>query len=171
AYGPLGSNPSGGANLGSKFIFAATTEIGREPWISDGTPEGTNLLLNIAPEVPSGAISGTVREAATGAPIAGAKITLCNQGKCEDSVGTNGAGFYRFTGVAAGVYTLRADSRAHVIQMYDGTNCPCPLPELGTPVEVKVGFETAGIDFSLIKGGTISGHVRRAATGEPIDFA
>ena len=111
---------------------------------SDGTPEGTYLLLNIAPEVPSGAISGTVREAATGAPIAGAKITLCNQGKCEDSVGTNGAGFYRFTGVAAGVYTLRADSRAHLIQMYDGTNCPCPLPELGTPVEVRVGFEAAG---------------------------
>lgn len=44
-----GSNPTNFVVLGDRLLFSAQTdEYGREFWISDGTPEGTQLLLDIA---------------------------------------------------------------------------------------------------------------------------
>lgn len=47
--GIQGSNPSNFVVLGDRLLFSAQTDAyGREFWVSDGTPEGTQLLLDIA---------------------------------------------------------------------------------------------------------------------------
>jgi ELWxxDGT repeat protein len=156
------SNPGEGIVLGSSVIFAAAGATGREPWISDGTADGTRLLANIAADNGFGAVSGTVRDALTGAPVAEAKVRFCipNSGpplRCYyDIAVTDSAGRYRFDNVTTWSYIASAESRAHLTQVYD------------TPLTVVAGFETTGIDFSLTRGGRISGTVRRAATGEPL---
>lgn len=47
--GTNGSGPTFLANLGSKFLFSASTSLGTELFESDGTPTGTTLLMDIFP--------------------------------------------------------------------------------------------------------------------------
>jgi ELWxxDGT repeat protein len=47
--GTSGSGPTFLANLGSKFLFSASTSLGTELFESDGTPTGTTLLMDIFP--------------------------------------------------------------------------------------------------------------------------
>jgi ELWxxDGT repeat protein len=156
--GPRSSSPLSypwfGNAIGSTVFFSAETANGRELWASDGTADGTRMLANIAPEAPTGAISGVVRDKSTGIP-ARASIALCAP-QCDDTASTDAEGAYRFEGVLPGTYSLSAGSDAHLTQSYDG-------------VKVAAGFEATGIDFFLVRGGTISGTVRRAATEELLD--
>ena len=153
------SSPKEGIVLGSNVIFAATSGLGTEPWISDGTAAGTKILANIAADNDAGALSGTVRDAATGAPVAGATVSICpNTGttSCWDIAVADAAGHYRFDDVPPWTVALIAASRAHLTQ------------RRAVPVTVVAGFELTGVDFSLTPGSRISGTVRRAATGEPL---
>ncbi|HEV7923227.1 MAG TPA: carboxypeptidase regulatory-like domain-containing protein [Thermoanaerobaculia bacterium] len=153
--GANSSRPGAGVTLGGRYLFPATTVAGRELWQTDGTADGTTLLANIAPDQGAGIVSGTVRDAATGNPVAAANVFLCNAVRCDDYARSAASGTYRFEGVIPGSYRVQAGSAAHVSQFYEG-------------VTVTSGFETAGIDFSLIKGATIGGTVRRASTAEPV---
>jgi ELWxxDGT repeat protein len=155
--GPRAGNPLGGTLLGSQVVFRATTSRGTEPWTTDGTAAGTRLLRNIAEEGPAGALSGTVRDAATGAPVAGATVRVCTTG-CDDQLITDSAGRYRFDGVQPGNVTLQAESPVHLSRQYNG----------GAPVAVADGLETTGLDLNLPRGGSISGRVVHARSGVPI---
>jgi len=168
---PFSSSPGVGAVLGSQFIFPATDAYGRELWRSDGTGTGTKLLANIAADPGGGVISGTVRAAADGSPATEATVFLCPPagGSC-DIAGADAKGFYHFDGVLPGSYTVGARSAYFVTQLFDGVNCPCTAGS-GSQVPVTAGVETAGIDFSLIAGGWISGTVTRAKSGSPIAAA
>ncbi len=55
-----------------------------------------------------GAVSGTVRDAATGAPLASVNVTLERAGAVVAGTATDEAGRYRLGGVPAGVYALLA---------------------------------------------------------------
>ncbi len=55
----------------------------------------------------TGAISGTVRSAATGEPLADAQVSLAGEG--GSSTQTDARGGFRFTGLPAARYSLRAD--------------------------------------------------------------
>lgn len=156
--GPYSSNPTAGIVLGSNVIFAATGAAGTEPWISDGTAAGTKLLADIAADNTAGALSGTVRDAVTGAPVAGVQVSACSGSPppCGDVAVTDAAGHYRLDDVLPYSYIVTAVSRAHIAQAYP------------TPVTIAAGFETAGVDFALDPGGKIGGTVRRAAAGEPL---
>ena len=146
------SVPFPGASLGEKIVFTATSIVGREPWVSDGTAAGTKLLANIMADPPTGSVSGTVRDAA-GAPISGAVVYLCEQ-YCNDTAVTNADGRYRFDGFLPGTYTAVAWTFFDLAQ--------------SRQIDIAAGAETAGVDFALVRGGWISGSVRRAATGEPL---
>ncbi|MDP6942614.1 MAG: hypothetical protein QF464_00565, partial [Myxococcota bacterium] len=48
--GSGGSDPAEAHALGDRLIFSAETEDeGREPWVSDGTANGTSLVADVAP--------------------------------------------------------------------------------------------------------------------------
>src|ERR1051325_3208718 len=152
-------DPGDGAVLGGKFLFPATSAAGRELWMSDGTGEGTKLVANIAPDAPIGSISGVVRDAATGSAVGSATVVLCVPGatSCSDFAISGADGVYHFDGVTPGAYTAVGTSRQHVAQLYDGT------------LNVTAAMELAGVDFTLLKGGRITGTVR-TASGEPLLF-
>lgn len=50
SIGPAPIDAFGFQAFGTLMLFRASTDVyGREPWISDGTPDGTMMLRNIAP--------------------------------------------------------------------------------------------------------------------------
>lgn len=168
ANGTASSSAPTGSTLNGNFIFAATDYRGRELWVSDGTNGGTRLLANIAADNAGGAISGTVTDAVSGAPLARVSMSLCDT-VCTTLL-TDDAGRYRFDAVVPGTYTVVAATRTHLAQAYDGHACPpCPIGT-GTPLTVTSGTELSGVDFALARGGTISGNATRAADpSEQID--
>src|SRR5262249_28669353 len=46
---PASGSPGPAVQFGSLAVFAATDEYGREPWITDGTPQGTRRLCDCDP--------------------------------------------------------------------------------------------------------------------------
>src|SRR5215217_353180 len=53
-----GRNISSVASLGSRFLFQVyTAEYGREPWITDGTESGTQLLVDLTPGAAGSSLS------------------------------------------------------------------------------------------------------------------
>ncbi len=121
-----------------------------------------------------GGISGTVREAATGHPLAG--VTVCptliesgfeSIGFGESCTTTAGDGSYRLEGLAEGKWTVQfGKPEAFAQQFFRGA----ASPEEATSVEVTLGAVTAGVDAALDTGGAISGAITGPA-GEPLDGA
>ncbi|MGE0464310.1 MAG: carboxypeptidase regulatory-like domain-containing protein [Vicinamibacterales bacterium] len=140
------------------------------------TAGGRNFALD-----PGGHITGTITDAATMQPIAGACVyivrivaewVLVAGSDCVDATGA-----YDVGGLPAGTYYAVADSTSsgHVPELYD--DIPCLLETClrqptsvasGTPIVVAVGATVAGKDFALTTGGTIQGLVRDAATLAPL---
>ncbi len=141
---------------------------------------GLLLTGTLAYPAADSGISGTVRDAATGLPVADVLVVIHNSNSVEVcSEWTSSAGVYSCAGLAAGSYYVRTSvwassaSRGYVDELYDGVACPfetCPVTS-GTPVPVTAGALTTGIDFSLAPGGRISGTVTDAATGLPLSSA
>jgi hypothetical protein len=144
--------------------------------VLDGTAGGRNFALD-----PGGHITGTIIDAVTTAPIAGACVYIVRIVGDQvllagyDCVDASGA--YDVAGLPAGTYYAVAYSTAsgHVPELYD--DIPCLLETClrqaasvasGTPIVVAVGATVAGRDFTLTPGGTIQGLVRDAATLVPL---
>jgi protocatechuate 3,4-dioxygenase beta subunit len=105
-------------------------------------------------------ISGRVRDAATGAGIALARVTAFDVGGfIAGSAQADASGNYTIAGLRPGTYRLRtANLSGYVNQIWNGVACtptPCLIGS-GTPVTLSAG-NVGGIDFSLTRGGTISG--------------
>jgi hypothetical protein len=121
----------------------------------------------------NGTVSGTVTNAATGAPLAGGTVQLCTSSACSSSA-TNASGAYMLS-LAPGTYfaqTSGFNSQGFVNEIH--ANIPCPgncdfttLINSGTPVVVTSGG-AATVNFALDIGGTVSGVVTDAATGLPV---
>ncbi|HXP38247.1 MAG TPA: carboxypeptidase regulatory-like domain-containing protein [Solirubrobacteraceae bacterium] len=120
-----------------------------------------------------GGISGTVSEAATGHPLAG--VTVCPAlvessfepiGFGSYCVTTGADGTYRLEGLAEGEWGVQFSKPAFALQIFR----EAASPEEATPVDVKLGAVTAGVDAALGVGGEISGEVTGPA-GEPLDGA
>jgi 5-hydroxyisourate hydrolase-like protein (transthyretin family) len=100
----------------------------------------------------NGAISGTVTDASTGNPIAGAYVYVYDSsGYYETSATTNSSGVYTTPGLPAGSYTVEVDATGYAPFTYSGT------------VSVSVGTTTSGINAALTLDGAISGTVTDAS--------
>jgi 5-hydroxyisourate hydrolase-like protein (transthyretin family) len=120
-----------------------------------------------------GYISGTVTDAATGAPLSGVSVYVYNAaGSRVSTAYTASSGVYTTSyAVAPGTYYVRTVySGTYVDEQYDNVPCPyssCPATS-GTGVPVTAGATTSGINFALAVGGRISGTVTDAVTGTPL---
>ncbi len=127
------------------------------------------VALAGAPAFAAGSLSGTV-VSVTGGPlpcrvdVSNADGTWVNSADCEP------AGRYTVGDLAAGSFIVRAEVREapqYTFQLYPGT----VFWQEATPVAVVDGQDTAGVDFVLTVGATITGTVREHLSGEPIAAA
>jgi len=154
------------------------------PDLADGTPvvvtSGNTATANFA-LLPGGHVTGTVTDAATGAPLANVLVQSVyryNNGDfwLTDAM-TDAAGRYDIGGLAPGQIFLISRSfnaPGYVDEYWDNSPCvgPCsdssvqvPAP---SPITIVSGVTVAGRDFALDPGGAISGRITSAATGQPI---
>ncbi len=115
----------------------------------------------------TGAISGTVTDNAS-APLSGIDVDVYNHyGFPLASTVTNATGAYVTPAVlGTGTYYVVASGLGYAREVYDNVPCSgCVLSAVGTPVQVTDGATTAGINFALGIGGTVTGAVTDAGTG------
>jgi hypothetical protein len=121
-----------------------------------------------------GLITGTVVEAITNVPLSGISISLYDQNNgFIAGAGTDASGRYSSgSGLPAGNYYARtSNTQGYINRIHNNTNClNCP-PNSGTPIAVTTGNTTSGIDFTLTRGGRISGTITDATTTLPITGA
>ena len=120
-------------------------------------------------------ITGSVRDAASGAPLPSvAAIIHDESGAPVASAFTDINGVYRVSLDVPGTYFARTLDLAHhgyVDQLYDGFPCSrCDVTQ-GTAIQVAAGVAATGINFSLARnGGSIRGSVTDSEEN-PIEFA
>jgi len=119
---------------------------------------GVNATLQ-----PSGQITGKVTDVSTTNPIAGTKV--CAAGTSGEACAlTNEAGEYAITGLDSGEYTVKFLASTYVLQYYSGK----ARPSEATPVAIKAGGTTGGINAALQRGGQITGKVTDASTKKAV---
>ena len=109
-----------------------------------------------------GAISGNVRDAKSGAPIAGARITLDSSSGSAQSTGvlkpvatSDAAGQFAFPDTTPGQYRLIVQSNGYARTEY-GQKISSGQ---GTPIRLAPGQKISGIEMRLVATGTISGRI------------
>jgi hypothetical protein len=112
-----------------------------------------------------GIVSGTVVEAASGDPVRKAVVTLTWQGspKSWATTRTDGSGKFRFEGLPAGKFELRAVKTGVGTAVYGGNGAR----ELGEFVALGDGEAREGLTLRFIHSGSISGRVLDA-DGDPV---
>jgi len=132
---------------------------------SGNTQGGVDFSLT-----PVGAINGTVTDQ-NGAAMGGAFVAaFSDAGTLVTVAVTNGLGGYTVAGLSAGNYFVRTVTTLGLDEVWNNVPCEgtCDVTT-GSPVPVTTGATQGGINFSLVVGGSITGTVRDATSGNPID--
>ncbi|MFL6154473.1 MAG: carboxypeptidase regulatory-like domain-containing protein, partial [Marmoricola sp.] len=154
---------------GSYYLQADDNVSGHISGYSDGSVDvadgqavtGADFAL-----VQGGAVAGTVTNS-HGDPLAGVCVDVFNSDSDEEATGcTDASGHYTSRGLPAGTWTVRFDDREgqHLRQYYDGAS----TSQSATPVTIAVGQITGNIDATLVLGGSVSGTVTDADSGDPL---
>lgn len=114
-----------------------------------------------------GAIAGTVVRSFDGSPIPGLEVNVwTSSGELVRLTATDADGEYFLGGLAGGSYHVTTGSLAYVDQVWPGLECEAScVPTDGTAVGVVDGEVAAGIDFSLVRWGVVTGQVVEAGSG------
>ena len=123
--------------------------------------------------VRKGAISGLITDETTGDPIASVQVEIrSSTGSYAASASTDAAGTYTADGLDDGTYyavSRPSSSSDYFDQLYDQLPCGSGCnPTAGTPIAVAAGSVAEDIDFTLSRGGAITGIVTEVATGDPV---
>lgn len=123
-----------------------------------------------------GSITGTVTAEATGLPIENVEVDIFNATGNLVSYGyTDNYGNYEAVDLMTGSHYAITNSRGasgnYVDELYNNITCMSSICYRlsGTPISVTAESVTSGINFALATGGSISGHVTDAQTGNPIN--
>jgi 5-hydroxyisourate hydrolase-like protein (transthyretin family) len=118
----------------------------------------------------TGAITGTVTDAATLLPITGIDVTVVETGGSAGSsthhVYTNSSGVYSIGGLSAGTYIVgfSDDDGDYLGDTYSDSALPHTLSD----VVVRAGETTSNINAALIRACHVTGTVTDAATHGPV---
>lgn len=175
AAGAVATDSSGKYSIASvpqgKYMLTAVA-VGYQPKRETSNVQGditVDFVLTKPSLPPTGALSGTVTDAASGSAIAGARIqyfskspaspTEKSEGRFKPRGGvakTDDSGAYSVDRLREGTYTVSAGAKGYVPQTKDD-------------VKVTAG-QTATENFALTKvqTGTVSGTVKAEDTGNPI---
>jgi hypothetical protein len=166
---------AGGGKYQTQFYDQVSTRAeAKAVSVREGsTTSGIDAQLN-APPAGTG-VAGTVRSAATKAPIGGIEVCAAQIGPETPSFEctlTSASGQYALKGLVSGNYevefsTPEGSALNYVRQYYKGKS----LPSEAQAVPVAAGGITSGIDAELAEGGRIAGTVRSSATSAPIEGA
>jgi len=119
--------------------------------------------------LPLATISGQVVDETTGEPIPRAPVWAFPEipfGRPYWTF-TDSTGHYILTNIRPGIYFLKATARDYLPEFYQES----PDRRHATPIAVRAGDEITDINFTLLKGGVISGTVTSELTTEPIPKA
>src|SRR5689334_1044742 len=107
-------------------------------------------------------ISGTVVDAATGAPLSDAQVSLTSS-TTQDSEGTltDDNGRFAFEDVPAGKYVLSGKRKGYLEQLYKQHQ------QFSTAIVTGLGLNSENLRFELRPGASVSGLVTDEA-GEPV---
>lgn len=155
--------------FGTASLVSFFASQGQVRWIRVSGFGGATgqLTLRVGAE---GGIRGRVTHAQTGEPISGASVFVLNdQGLSLGSRLTGPDGVYEFLGLLPGSYFAVAAATAFQTELYEELSClggrfSCDIDE-GTLISVLSEGVVENVDFTLFPGGSITGHVREAATG------
>ena len=115
----------------------------------------------------TGAISGQVRAADGGAPLAGIEVCVTpNSGGTYACATSNAAGVYTVGGLVTGNYSIGIKAAGWAVKYYVDASYIGGADHL----QVVAGQTLGGIDFDLEPGGSISGVVRNES-GTPLEGA
>lgn len=147
-----------------QYYDGAASQNGAEPVYvpQDGSAQADAALL------PGESISGRVTSAATGEPVAG--VVACTSPATIEGIGSSCArtesnGDYTITGEAPGEYLVTFSGEGYPYQYYGESFSRFTAKR----VILKSEQATTGIDDALLGGGAISGVVKAAASGEPLE--
>lgn len=143
------------------------------PVTAGATTAGRNFFLD-----PGGRVTGRVTDSGTGAPVPGVSVSLyaahASGPRFVRGATSNASGDYAVEGLATGQYFAFTNNTAgYTNEIFDNLLCPgvC-APSVaaasGTPIPVTVNSTTSGRNFTLDRGGAMSGVVTDAATGAPL---
>jgi len=121
---------------------------------------------------PGGAISGTLADSVTAAPVAGYVYLYDATGGYLSSFYTGTDGTFEVQGVPPGKYYATAEASGHRSELYDDLPCSggsCSVIA-GTQIQVTAGATVSGVDFALDPLGGIEGTITDEETGEPVRF-
>ncbi len=119
--------------------LAAATPV---PVVQEAATTGIDAALQ-----DGGTIEGTVTDAYTHAPVAGAIVgALSTSGAVEGEISTEANGHYTLTGLAAGAHVVEFAAARYVVQYFDDK----PSPGSAEPVSVRARSATTGIDAALV---------------------
>jgi len=166
----LACNDDAQGTLDSQVVLSMTA--GDEVWVRVSGFGFSTGRFDLTIGSTSG-IDGTITRNDTDAPVLGATVRLYGQGgNYLGETTTVSDGTYAFDGLGAGTYYLLALADGMIPELYDDVPCPsyeyCYPEYDGTPITVSSGV-TSGIDLALTPGGTITGEVTDASTGDPLD--
>jgi len=116
-----------------------------------------------------GFIAGTVTEDGSGSGLDTGYVTIYDSSGSwvVDGYPAASGAYLTYKTLAAGTYYARTWSfEGYFDELYDDISCAggCTVTD-GTPILVTAGATTSGIDFALLKGGSISGTVTEEGTG------
>ena len=118
-----------------------------------------------------GSITGAVTSSATSAPVQGVLVYIYRgSGQSVGVATTDASGLYTMTGLQPDTYRARtANTAGYIDELYNNISCPggaCDW-QSGALITVTAGSSSAA-SFALDVGGTISGTVTAAGSGQPI---
>lgn len=159
SLGYLNQLYSGLPCLGSCIVTSGTPFVVTSP----STTTGIDFSLILG-----GRISGTIRDAATSAPLTNVSVFVFDSaGVFSSSATTNALGQYlTTTGLPTGSYTVvTSNSQGLINKVFNDIECLGCDPSIGSPVAVTTGSTTSGIDFQLAHGARVTGTVTRNGPG------